>query len=84
MWLPESVYRSLPTLYAAMGAFFMAGVFYMGFDAPMSPAYLATGLVSILASITVTIWRSKSSDTTHTRRIGAASPTKRPPEPANP
>lgn len=62
MWLPEPVYKSLPTLYAAMGACFILGVFYVGLDAPMSPVYLALGLVSILASITVTIWRGKSRD----------------------
>lgn len=60
MWLPEPVYKSLPTFYAAMGACFIVGVFYVGLDAPMSPVYLALGLVSVLASITVTIWRSKS------------------------
>ncbi|MGB5449046.1 MAG: hypothetical protein WBM80_08985 [Woeseiaceae bacterium] len=59
MWLPEPVYKSLPTLYAFMGACFIVGVFYLGLDAPMSPVYLAMGLVSVLASITVTIWRSK-------------------------
>lgn len=59
MWLPEPVYKSLPTLYAAMGACFILGVFYVGLDAPLSPMYLGFGLVSILASITVTIWRSK-------------------------
>jgi len=60
MWLPEPIYKSLPTFYAAMGACFIVGVFYLGLDAPMSPVYLAMGLVSILASITVTVWRSKS------------------------
>ena len=59
MWLPEPVYKSLPTLYAFIGACFIIGVFYLGLDAPMSPVYLAMGLVSILGSITVTIWRSK-------------------------
>ncbi len=59
MWLPEPVYKSLPTLYAAMGACFIVGVFYIGLDAPLSPVYLALGLVSVLASITVTIWRSR-------------------------
>lgn len=59
MWLPEPVYKSLPTLYALMGALFIIGVFYLGLDAPMSPVYLGMGLVSILASITVTVWRSK-------------------------
>ena len=61
MWLPEPVYKSLPMLYAVMGALFIIGVFYVGLDAPMSPVYLAMGLVSILASITVTVWRSKHS-----------------------
>lgn len=60
MWLPEPVYKSLPTLYAAMGACFIVGVFYIGLDAPLSPVYLGLGLVSVLASITVTIWRSRS------------------------
>ena len=65
MWLPDPVYKSLPTLYAAMGACFIVGVFYLGLDAPMSPVYLAMGLVSILASITVTVWRSKSRGKMH-------------------
>lgn len=65
MWLPEPVYKSLPTFYAAMGACFIVGVFYLGFDAPMSPVYLGMGLVSILASITVSIWRSKSGGKTN-------------------
>ena len=60
MWLPDPIYKSLPTFYAAMGACFIVGVFYVGLDAPMSPIYLGLGLVSILASITVAVWRSKS------------------------
>ena len=43
MWLPEPVYKSLPTLYALMGALFIIGVFYVGLDAPMSPVYLRNG-----------------------------------------
>ena len=58
MWLPEPVYKALPTVYAAMGACFIVGVFYLGFDAPMSPVYLALGLVSVIASVVVSIWRS--------------------------
>ena len=69
MWLPEPIYKSLPTVYAAMGACFIVGVFYLGFDAPMSPVYLAMGLVSVIASIVVSIWRSthstKGSDNDH-------------------
>ena len=62
MWLPEPIYKSLPTLYAAMGACFILGVFYLGFDAPMSPVYLAMGLVSVIASVVVSIWRSAGSN----------------------
>ena len=62
MWLPEPIYKSLPTVYAAMGACFIVGVFYLGFDAPMSPVYLAMGLVSVIASVVVSIWRSASSN----------------------
>lgn len=62
MWLPEPIYKSLPTLYAAMGVCFILGVYYLGLDAPMSPVYLGLGLVSVIASIVVTIWRSNSRD----------------------
>ncbi len=62
MWLPEPIYKSLPTVYAAMGACFIMGVFYLGFDAPMSPVYLAMGLVSVIASVVVSIWRSAGSN----------------------
>ena len=44
-----------------MGACFIVGVFYLGFDAPMSPVYLALGLVSVIASVVVSIWRSAGS-----------------------
>ncbi len=65
MWLPDPIYKSLPTLYAAAGAVFILGVFYLGLEAPMSPVYLSMGLVSILASITVSVWRSKSRGKMH-------------------
>jgi len=59
MWLPEPIYKSLPTMYAAIGVLFILGVLYVGLDAPMAHTYLLLGLVSILASITVMVWRSK-------------------------
>ncbi len=62
MWLPEPVYTSLPTLYAVMGVLFILGVFYVGLDAPNSAVYLGLGLASIVASITVTIWRGRRSN----------------------
>lgn len=61
MWLPEPIYKSLPTLYAVMGISFVLGVIYLGLDTPMSPVYLGVGLVSLLAAVVVTIWRNKQS-----------------------
>jgi len=59
MWLPTPVYKALPTAYAVIGVAFILGVLYAGPDAPLTPLYLGMGIVSILASITVSIWRSK-------------------------
>ncbi len=59
MWLPTPVYKALPTAYAAIGLAFILGVLYAGPDAPLASFYLGMGAVSILASITVSIWRSK-------------------------
>ncbi len=59
MWLPTPVYKALPTLYAVIGVTFILGVLYIGVDAQMGPTYLAVGLVSILASITVRTWRNR-------------------------
>lgn len=59
MWLPTPVYKALPTAYAVIGVAFILGVFYAGPDAPLTPLYLGVGIVSILASITVSLWRSK-------------------------
>jgi hypothetical protein len=61
MWLPEPLYKSLPTLYAAMGVLFILGVVYVGLDAPMGPVYLGAGAVSLLAAVAVAFFRSKRS-----------------------
>lgn len=60
MWLPEPIYRALPTLYGVMGILFIFGVMYLGFDTPMGPIYLALGMVSLLASIGISISRGKN------------------------
>lgn len=62
MWLPEPVYKALPTAYAVIGVAFILGVLYVGPDAPLGRMYLGFGIVSILASITLSIWRSKHKD----------------------
>lgn len=61
MWLPEPIYKSLPTLYGVMGILFIFGVIYLGVDAPMSPIYLGLGLVSLLAAIGISVSRGKGS-----------------------
>ena len=59
MWLPEPVYKSLPALYGVMGILFILGVIYLGVDTPMGPVYLGLGLVSLLASIGLSVSRGK-------------------------
>ena len=59
MWLPTPVYKALPTAYAVIGVAFIAGTLYVGPDAPLGVWYLGIGIVSILASITVSVWRAK-------------------------
>lgn len=59
MWLPEPIYRALPTLYGVMGILFIIGVIYLGVDTPMGPIYLGLGLVSLLASIGLSISRGR-------------------------
>ena len=59
MWLPKPVYKSLPLMYAVMGVLFIVGAIYLDLRDPMGPVYLGLGVVSILASITVSYWRAK-------------------------
>ena len=59
MWLPTPVYKALPIVYALIGVAFILGTFYVGPDAPLGVWYLVIGIVSILASVTVTMWRAK-------------------------
>ena len=61
MWLPEPIYKALPTTYAVIGVAFILGVVYVGPSAPMQPVYLALGVVSLLAAVTVTLWRKRHS-----------------------
>jgi len=60
MWLPKPVYSALPVTYALMGVLFIMGAIYMDIRDPMGPVYLALGILSIIAAITVSYWRSKN------------------------
>lgn len=57
MWLPEPVYKALPIVYAITGALFIMGALYLDIREPMGPVYLALGIFSLVASITVGFWR---------------------------
>jgi hypothetical protein len=59
MWLPKPIYKALPTLYGVMGFLFIIGVIYLGVDTPMGPIYLGLGLVSLVASLGLSISRGK-------------------------
>lgn len=59
MWLPTPVYKALPTAYAVIGLAFILGTLYVGLDAPLGVLYLGIGIASILASITVSMWRAR-------------------------
>jgi len=59
MWLPTPVYKALPAAYAVIGVAFILGVLYVGPDAPMGRMYLGFGIASLLAAVTVWMWRSK-------------------------
>ena len=59
MWLPKPVYGALPVTYALMGVLFIMGAIYIDIRDPMGPIYLSLGILSIVASITVSYWRSR-------------------------
>lgn len=62
MWLPEPIYKALPTVYGLMGILFILGVMYVGLEnTPMGPIYLGLGLVSLIASLGLAISRGKGS-----------------------
>ncbi len=62
MWLPEPVYRALPTVYAITGVLFIMGALYLDLREPMGPVYLALGVFSLGASAVVSYWRSRHAD----------------------
>lgn len=53
MWLPDSVYESLPYVYVVAGSLFNAGTIYVGLDAPGATYYLAIGALCTLYGLAV-------------------------------
>lgn len=57
MWLPTSVYESLPCAYVVGGLLFVAGAIYLGLGVSVSPLYLTLGIISIFSGVLVFIKR---------------------------
>ncbi len=57
MWLPTSVYESLPCAYVVGGLLFVAGAIYLGPGVSVSPLYLTLGIISVFSGILVFIKR---------------------------
>ncbi len=53
MWLPTSLYESLPTAYVVIGVLFISGALYIGLDHTWTPIYFALGSGSILSGLFV-------------------------------
>lgn len=60
MWLPTSVYESLPATYIAVGVLFLAGVAYTGIHSTWGAIYLALGVFSILSGVLIGTLRKKA------------------------
>lgn len=60
MWLPKKLYESLPALYVAIGALFLAGVFYVGIDHWVMAGYLAVGVLCVSLGVGVASVRRRA------------------------
>ncbi|ANO52486.1 hypothetical protein [Woeseia oceani] len=58
MWLPSSLYESLPWAYVLIGVLFIGGVYYIGDHHYGMLVYLALGIVCIAGGIGVARWRA--------------------------
>lgn len=60
MWLPSSLYESLPTAYIVIGVLFISGALYIGMNHTWTPIYFGLGAASILSGLFVRQRRSLS------------------------
>ncbi len=60
MWLPRKLYESLPALYVAVGAMFVAGTLYVGLYHWMMLGYLAVGALCVSIGFVVIAIRRKA------------------------
>lgn len=58
MWLPNPIYRRLPTIYVVVGLLLAAGVVYIGLDRPGAVYYLILAGFCIAAGVVVQTLRS--------------------------
>lgn len=68
MWLPTTIYESLPALYFAVGLLFLSGVAYTGVHNTWGAVYLALGVFSVLSGIAIHVLRKKARDARTTPR----------------
>lgn len=62
MWLPNSLYESLPQFWLALGLIFQASCLYLGFDYEYTKYYFVTGFVCCLLSMLVFTLRLRNRD----------------------
>ena len=62
MWLPSSLYESLPALYVVVGLLFLSGVAYTGIHSTWGAVYLTLGAFSILSGGVLHLLRKQSRD----------------------
>ena len=60
MWLPTSIYESLPYVYVLCGGLFFFGTLYIGVTAPGATLYIAAGMISIVYGTVVFVLRQTS------------------------
>ena len=53
MWLPSSLYESLPWAYVLIGVLFIGGVYYVGANGYGMLVYIALGVACIVSGLSI-------------------------------
>ncbi|MEM7431739.1 MAG: hypothetical protein AAF351_07345 [Pseudomonadota bacterium] len=70
MWLPEPLYKSLPTTYLVVGLLILSGALYMGSSAKYFMLFAVTGAVSLVAAVVVFLLRRSKNSNVETSESG--------------
>lgn len=57
IWLPKPLYQYFPTIYVLMAILFFYGSYYISFQHPLSPLYMASGGFCLGAGIIIFVLR---------------------------